>query len=156
MKRPSGFTLVELVVIVAVLGILVTFASLNINNYYNSGRDARREASVSTITNALERYFERSGEYPSCSNITATGSTVSLNTLKGIDQSVLVTPGAPTGTTNSIRCGVTLTLTGEDFFQYVDDGTPSCQGTGSCSSYIIRYRSDAEGIIKERSFMSRN
>ncbi len=156
MIKWRGFTLIELTVAITVLAILVTFASVSINRFFNEGRDARRETNVSTIVEALERYFDRSGEYPSCSNITAAGSTVSLNTLKGIDQSVLVTPGAPTGTTNSIRCATPVTIDGEDIIEYVDDGTASCLGTGSCSSYILRYRSDVDGVIKEQVNRSRN
>lgn len=147
MIRPRGFTLVELVVVIAVIAILATLATLGLSRYLQDGRDAKRTANVTAVAEALEKYYDQNGEYPSCAAITASGPTVTSNTLKGLDQAALLAPSAPSGTTNSLKCGVTLTFNGEDFYEYDGDGSTDCSGSGSCLSFTIRYRSESDNQI---------
>lgn len=151
MINRRGFTLVEVIVIIVVIAILATIASLGLNRYLEDGRDTQRTSSITTIQEALEKYYNVNGEYPSCGAITANGATVSTNTLKGIDQASLIVPSASSSTTNSIRCGTTLTPGGTagDFIQYVGDGSPDCTGNGSCLSYTLRYRNEAKNTVVE-------
>ena len=149
MINRRGFTLVELVVVIAVIAILATLATLGLNKYLEDGRDAKRSASVTAISEALEKYYDKNGEYPSCTAITGTGASVSTNILGGIDQSALVVPDAGSGTTNSIQCGTVLTTTGTDFIEYVGDGSPDCINNGSCLSFTLRYRKEAESTIAQ-------
>lgn len=147
MTNRRGFTLVELIIVIVVIAILATIATLGLNRYLQDGRDNQREANVTTIAEALEKYFDKNGEYPGCSAITAAGPTVSNNTLKGIDQSALLVPDE-TGT-NSIRCNATLATTGADFIQYVGDGSSTCNSGVACLSYKLRYRNEADNTIRE-------
>lgn len=149
MISKRGFTLVEVVVVIAVIAILATLATVGFNRYLEDGRDNRRIANVTVISEALEKYYDQNGEYPSCASITAPSSTVSSSVLNGIDQAALLVPGADNSTTNSIRCGTTLTMAGQDFIEYVGDGSTSCTGSGSCLSYTLRYRSEGDGEVKE-------
>ncbi len=63
MKR--GFTLLELVVVMALVALL---ASLGLNSYAGarkSGRDAKRKADLRIIQNSLEQYYTTCGlSYP--------------------------------------------------------------------------------------------
>lgn len=149
MINRRGFTLVELVVVIAVIAILATLATIGLNRYLEDGRDTRRSANVSTISEALEKYYDKNGEYPSCAAITGAGSTVAGTVLPGIDESALVVPDAGSSTTNSIRCGTTLATNGEDFIEYVGDGSPDCAASGSCLSYTLRYRQESDSTIAE-------
>lgn len=149
MINRRGFTLVELIVIIIVIAILATIVTLGLNRYLEDGRDTRRTSNVTTISEALEKYYDQNGEYPSCGAITAAGSTVASTTLKGIDQSALLVPDTDGTTTNSIKCGTTLTLASSDFIQYVGDGSASCTGSGSCLTYTLRYKDEGNGTIAE-------
>lgn len=149
MNRRRGFTLVELVVVIAVIAILATLATLGLSRYLADGRDNRRTASVTTLSEALEKYYDKNGEYPSCAAMTASAATVVSVTFPGLDKSALVAPGASSSTTNSIQCGTTLTTSNGDFIEYVGDGSPDCSGSGSCLTYSLRYKSEADNTIKE-------
>lgn len=149
MINRRGFTLVELVVVIAVIAILATVATLGLNKYLEDGRDSRRSANVTTISEALEKYYDKNGEYPSCTAISGAAADVANNVLSGIDQSALVVPNAGSGTTNSIQCGTTLTASGTDFIEYVGDGSPDCLNNGSCLSYTLRYRKEAENTVAQ-------
>jgi len=151
--RKKGFTLVELIVVIATIGILASVALLGLNRYQGDTRDARRASSVSVIAEALEKYYDQSGEYPSCTDITATAADVTANTLKGINPAVLVAPLAPSGETNSIECiadgGTHLSTSSADFFEYVGDGSAPCiTGDVACLSYTLKYKEEATSSIK--------
>ncbi len=147
MTNQRGFTLVELVVVIAVLVILVTISATLLSRYQADSRDIKRTANVSVIVEALEKYYDERGEYPSCQAITASGSTVISSTLKGIDPSALLVPTAGPGVTNSIRCGATLVVTGVEFIEYRGDNSPGCTGSDSCQFYVLRYRNEASNQI---------
>lgn len=137
-----GFTIVELVVIIAVIGVIATLATIGINRYTAQAVDEKRESNATAITTALEKYYDKNGEYPSCTAVT--GSVDSVSTLLGgIDKTALVAPNAPEGTTNSIMCGEGLSASSdEDIFVYEGDGSLACSGSGACSTYILKYWND--------------
>lgn len=60
----KGFTLVELLVVVAIIGLLAGIATVSVNSVRSKARDARRVADIKQIQNALELYYSGSGTYP--------------------------------------------------------------------------------------------
>lgn len=149
MNHGRGFTIVELVVVIVVIGILATLATLGVIRFASDGRDTERAGNASTIAEYLEKYYDANGEYPSCTAITGTASSVTSATLKGLDPTALLTPNAPTTATNSIRCGTVLVDADDDFFEYIGDGGANCTGGGSCLRFTLRYLNESESIIKE-------
>lgn len=145
-----GFTLIELIVVIAIIGILATIVTVGFSRYQADTRDARRAASANVIAEDLEKYYDANGEYPSCSAIKASSSTVSKQTLIGIDTKTLVAPQAPSGTDNSIECssdGNTLTTNGADFFEYGGDGSTQCNTNGSCLQFTLKYKKESTSEI---------
>lgn len=63
----SGFTIIELVVVIIVIGILVSIVAIGYENLQRDVRDTERAADVDTIKTALEVYYEQHGGYPSAS-----------------------------------------------------------------------------------------
>ena len=149
MKKRGGFTLVELVVVIVAISVLAGLAVIGITRYQADTRDAQRSANVSTISDALENYFTQNGNYPSCAAITADANVLTTTTLKGLDKKVLTVPGSKSTESNVIRCGDTLALVGDDFIEYQGDGSSSCSGAGSCSTYKLIYRSELNSTLKE-------
>jgi len=66
MKQAFGFTLVELLVVIAVIGVLMGIAvvSLNPAGLHNRAQDSRRLADLATIQSAMELYFADHNGYP--------------------------------------------------------------------------------------------
>jgi len=63
-KFQSAFTLVELLVVMAILGVLVTLIAGGFRTAQMRGRDAKRKSDLKEIANSLELYFSDHGQYP--------------------------------------------------------------------------------------------
>ena len=143
-RRANGFTLIELIVVIAVIGILAAITVFGFTRFQEDGRDAQRSSSVSAIVESLEKYFNENGEYPGCAVITAPASTVT-GTLPDLTPDVLTAPGESVSD-NSLRCEP-LSLEGDDFYEYQGDGSETCLTGNSCLSYTLRYKEEAEDTI---------
>ncbi|HTJ73182.1 MAG TPA: prepilin-type N-terminal cleavage/methylation domain-containing protein [Verrucomicrobiae bacterium] len=148
MKRnKDGFTLVELAIVIVIIAVLASVTIFTYAKVQVNARDSARASSVASISEALERYYRKNGEYPSCAQITQSGSQVST-LLGGLDPTILVTPTASSSTTNSISGCTDLTAgSGTDVYAYVGDGSTACSTGTACSSYTLEYRKEADGTI---------
>jgi type II secretion system protein G len=61
-----AFTLVELLVVIAVIGLLTTIAVVALGTARARGRDARRVADLKQVRSALEMYYLDNNAYPTC------------------------------------------------------------------------------------------
>lgn len=59
-----GFTLVELMVVIAIIAILVGVGALAFGGALKRARDAKRKADLNEIRKALMMYYTESGSYP--------------------------------------------------------------------------------------------
>ncbi len=60
----GGFTLIELIIIIIILGVLATLIAGNFLNSLQKGRDARRKNDLAQVQRALELYYEDIKAYP--------------------------------------------------------------------------------------------
>ncbi len=63
-KNGAGFTLVELLVVISILGVLVSITSVAFRSAQIRGRDAERKSDLKQIFNALELFYADYGKYP--------------------------------------------------------------------------------------------
>jgi prepilin-type N-terminal cleavage/methylation domain-containing protein len=64
MPKKSGFTLVELLIVIAIIGILASIGLSSFNSSQMKSRDAKRKSDFQQIANALELYYNDKGQYP--------------------------------------------------------------------------------------------
>lgn len=60
----TGFTLVELIVVIAILGIISAIGTQSFMSYLESSRDTTRASDLVTISNFLKEYGKVNGSYP--------------------------------------------------------------------------------------------
>lgn len=63
MKRGSGFTLIELMIVVAVIGILMAIAIPNYSEYVTRSRITEATSTLSDMRVKLEQYFQDNRTY---------------------------------------------------------------------------------------------
>jgi prepilin-type N-terminal cleavage/methylation domain-containing protein len=59
-----GFTLIEMLVVVAIIGILASSVLVGLGQATKTGRDARRVSDLKNIQNGLELYYNKNQTYP--------------------------------------------------------------------------------------------
>ena len=64
-SKRGGFTLVELLVVMSILGILTTLIAGGFRSAQIRGRDAQRKGDLKEIANSLELFYQDYGRYPS-------------------------------------------------------------------------------------------
>ena len=63
-RRSLGFTLIEIIIVMALLAILSTALWSNFISAINKGKDSRRKQDLKTIAEALELYYNDEAYYP--------------------------------------------------------------------------------------------
>lgn len=63
MKKTQGFTLIELMIVVAVIGILAAIAYPSYQEYVNRSKRANAQAAIMELSHFMERYYTANGKY---------------------------------------------------------------------------------------------
>lgn len=134
-KTTSGFTIIELLIVVGIIGILASISLVFYNSIQKDARDSSRSSKITLISEALEKYYNTNGEYPNCATMTQTANTVVSSTLKGMDSNSLTSPSDPSGT-NSIICSDPTT----DKFGYITNG----------SNFTLKYKQESDSAIVQK------
>jgi prepilin-type N-terminal cleavage/methylation domain-containing protein len=87
-KSKKGFTLIEMLIVIAIIGILSSILLVGLGAFRGRGRDARRISDLRQVQNALELYFNQTGTYPATSDwnslrTTLVGANIGISTISG-------------------------------------------------------------------------
>lgn len=113
MKRVSkGFTLIEVMIVVAIVAIVATIAYPSYQRYVQQSYRAQAQADLMEIAQFMERQYTIANAYPSDPDVPATspdsGTTRYLITLTASDDAFTLS-AVPDGPQTGDRCG-TMTL----------------------------------------------
>lgn len=67
-RLANGFTLLELLVVLAIIGILTGIGLASFTSAQVRARDSQRKADLKVIASVLEAYFQKNKEYPNSSS----------------------------------------------------------------------------------------
>lgn len=113
LKIKKGFTLVELLIVVAIIGVLATLLMANFIGVRQRARDAQRKADLRQLQSALEFYRSDLASYPgslsSCGAVFAGGSP-SNTYMQKLPCDPLGASGYNSGTYYYVSGGTTYTL----------------------------------------------
>lgn len=141
MKR--GFSLIELLTVIALIGILAGIITVNVSSGRAKARDAKRQADVSAVSAALEMYYAKNKIYPT----TAGGWT--WNTLSVLEPYISNIPNDPQNPqsneavfgkgyvycSDGARYAVDATLEGSSTADVISIGNPSACPSSSVDFY---------------------
>lgn len=67
-KGKKGFTLIEILIVVAIIAILASVVLVGLGPTQRAGRDSRRLSDLHQVQNGLELFYGRCGYYPGTAN----------------------------------------------------------------------------------------
>lgn len=114
MRRSNrGFTLIEIMIVIAIIGIVLTISIPSYNEYVKKGRRAEVVSLLSEQAQSLERFYTKNNVYTGITGLSAGNDFYTL-TPTITDQTFLLTAARKTGTGMATdKCGdFTLTNTG--------------------------------------------
>ena len=100
-ERAGGFTLLELLIVIVIIGILALLIIPNITSAPKKARDTQRKTDIQAIRKGLEEYFVNNNAYPTDLNTLTGGSAPIMKTVpadpKNSSPYTYVYTPAPTG-----------------------------------------------------------
>jgi type IV pilus assembly protein PilE len=114
MRRTNrGFTLIEIMIVIAIIGIVITIAAPSYTEYMKKGRRAEVVSLLSEQAQILERFYTRNNVYTGVTGLSAGNDFYTL-TPTITDQTFVLTATRKSGTSMATdKCGdFTLTNTG--------------------------------------------
>ena len=63
-RSQRGFTLIELMVVILIIGLLATIVVQNLRSATDKAKRVKAEADISQLKSALDRYYLDAGSYP--------------------------------------------------------------------------------------------
>lgn len=69
MLTQDGFTLIELVLVILILGILLTVVAVTYGGVQAKNRNNQREADINTLQGELETYYAQTSVYPTVADL---------------------------------------------------------------------------------------
>lgn len=89
-KRASGFTIVELLIVIVVIGILAALVIVTYNGIQQKARDTERKTDINALASHLEAYNAQNGRYPTLAN--ANDAAFRSANMQGLDSAALQDP----------------------------------------------------------------
>ncbi len=79
LKKQRGFTIVELLIVIIVIGILATLVLVTYAGVQAKARDSKRQTDIDAIDSHLETFYAQYGFYPTLCDLQTIGSGFAAN-----------------------------------------------------------------------------
>lgn len=134
--KQQGFTIVELLIVIVVIGILAALVITTFTGIQQKARDTERTTDIKALHGQIEAYYATKGFYPTRTNLN--NSAWRTANMKGLDQEALKDPKgslyelAPTVSPTQYR------------YDVLNDANASCEADETtCVKYTLE--ADIEG-----------
>lgn len=138
-----GFTIVELLIVIVVIGILAGLVVVTYNGIQKKARDTERKTDINALHGQLEAYQAQNGKYPTLTNVNDSDFR-GLN-MKGLDPAALADP-------NNVASQVLVDTAAANNYSYV--ATPAgCDNDtgGDCTQYTLTATLEGGGTYVKQS-----
>ncbi len=135
-RKQSGFTIVELLIVIIVIGILAALVLVTFTGVQQKARNTERTTDIKAVASHLEVYNAQNGFYPTFANLNDNSNPtwVSQN-LKGLDKEAL---RDPKGTLYTFLASSSSSQYG--YAPTKDDGSACDNSAGNeCTKFTLTY-----------------
>jgi type IV pilus assembly protein PilA len=131
-KRDQGFTIVELLIVIVVIGILALLVITTYSGIQAKARNSKRQTDVQSIQTQVEAFFSENGYYPSRTDMNDNAFLSAK--LKSLDTGALVDPSNPTKSQTLVAAPVAKSYA----YAVTDSSGNSCETDDTtCAKYTL-------------------
>lgn len=131
-KKQQGFTIVELLIVIVVIGILAALVITTFNGIQQKGRDTERQTDIKALHGQLEAYYAQNGRYPTLTNVNT--DTFRSANLKGLDKEALRDPKGPSTGSNAYQL---VASPAANAYAYAVTPSGCDNSTTDCTGYTL-------------------
>ena len=132
-KRNAGFTIVELLIVIVVIGILALLVITTYAGIQQKARNSKRQTDIQSLQTQMEAFFSQNGYYPSLTDMN--GSAWRTTNMKSLDLGSLNDPSNANQTANTM---VAAPVAKSYSYAVTDSAGASCEATDTnCAKYTL-------------------
>ena len=149
--KQNGFTIIELLVVIVVIGILVSIITISYDSIQRDVRDNERAADIELITSALENYYNQRGKYPASATPREFNAFISSS---GLTEASMRDPSRKLQDARSLEPVSDARTPGAGQYIYRSyrsmPAIPSnrCAENETCLAFEIQWRKEKDGSIQ--------
>jgi prepilin-type N-terminal cleavage/methylation domain-containing protein len=139
-QRQSGFTIVELLIVIVVIGILALLVITTYSGIQQKARNAKRQTDVASLQTQIEAYYQTAGFYPNLTDINS--ATWRATNMKSLDVNALIDPSSSCNPA-SASCLAATPAAKTYAFAATDASGAACDGAvgsgadATCAKYTL-------------------
>lgn len=140
-KKQSGFTIIELLIVIIVIGILATLVITTFSGIQRNARNRAREADVNAVHSQLEYFYGQNNRYPTLDEIN--DSAWRDDNMAGLDDGAMQDPQGSAATLVASPAAAS--------YSYAVTPT-GCASSGTvCTGYTLTATYEGEGTFVKNS-----
>lgn len=140
----KGFTIVELLIVIVVIGILALLVITTYSGIQAKARNSKRQTDIQSVQTQLEAFFSQNGYYPSLADMNS--SSWLTSNMKSLDQNALIDPSNP----SSSKTLASSPTAKQYSYQVTDSSGNSCESDDTtCAKYTLT--AEYEGTVNGQS-----
>ncbi len=146
-RKQSGFTIIELLIVIIVIGILATLVITTFSGIQRNARNRAREADINAIQGQVEYYYGQNDEYPTLANMN--DATFRSDNLQGLDAGALSDPSNP-----DVQTLVAAPVAGSYAYAVTTEDGDACDNAATataCTKYTLTATYEGTGTYVKSS-----
>ncbi|HCC60067.1 MAG: hypothetical protein A2402_01320 [Candidatus Staskawiczbacteria bacterium RIFOXYC1_FULL_37_43] len=133
MNKSKGFTIIELIVVIAIIAVLATIVLVNVTQYINRGKDAAIKGNLSSLLINSAVYVDENATYAGFGADTSMGCAGPVSgAITDADSTLICTLTANEDVDTWAACAQLVADSGDYFC--VDASGKKIQVTGTCAA----------------------
>ncbi len=132
-RKQHGFTIVELLIVIVVIGILAALVITTFTGIQQKGRNTERTTDIKALHGQIEAYYAQNGRYPTLTDMNT--SSWRTTNMKGLDNDAMFDPKGNTADTTPLAAAAVASEYSYDV--KASDGTACDNSTKDCASYVL-------------------
>jgi prepilin-type N-terminal cleavage/methylation domain-containing protein len=144
-NKSEGFTIVELLIVIVVIGILATLVIVTFTGIQQKARDSKRKTDLVAVQATLESYYSNNNTYPTLAHLN--DSSWRATNMKGFDPATIQDPK---NSATTVIAGTTPSST-QYAYDVKPDGCDDTAGSANpCTDYGFYALLESTGTVISR------